>query len=840
MVRKERILLSALLSAVISLTACGLAPMRILADNSSLLWFPVSYIDGSIVFLVGTAFILILLLSYLLSGITTIIFPVLLGTGVAMYVQCELLHFGYGPINGAAISWGSFGVWPVANTLIWVLMIAAAIFLFREKRKWFTRTAVCLSAVLVILELITAGTMVRKCDLALADRQNEVCLSTRGINEVSGEENVVVFAFDTFDDQHFQEILEKEPDFLKPLQGFTYFANNTGMYPTAEGAIPYILSGQVNQNEKPYDTYIEEAYAATEYYDDLKAAGYDIGIYTDLRYVDSEALLPMLSNYEEITDEQTSSKHDLVKQLYKAAAFRYLPHIAKGAVWYSPSHFTSWKISNTESGHTPYKTGNMDFYEAIKDGQLHMNNTEESCYRVFYCKGDTLRRNRAEGSTTDLDMAKSCLKIVYDYIEQLKQLDVYNKTTILIVSGNGDTTKKLSAPLFLAKPQNMWGKLKISDVPVCQEDLFATVMTSIGLNEAEKYGQSAFQYKEGEWRIRKYLDYNPAVMVSTQLPALTEYTVAPENNKSESFIKEEDYLAIEYELGAELKFSTKDTEGFEYCINGFSIFEEMFTWTDGKRAMMAFEIEDVSSRDLLVSIDLSTVYNPPQRLIICMKEQELFQKEIESGGRLEFIIPAEYIQDEVIELTFYMPDAVSPKTLGKGGDVRVLALGFESMCIDPYRGISKETLAKVADYNLGERLYFAEENPTAEPYCLSGFHGFEPRSSWTTADSMCMAFRITDEIQDDLRLTMETDAVYNGSQEVQITMDGQELFHKVMDTVEPIEFVIPAELIQYEELVLNFSFPDAVSPYELGESEDVRDLAIGIVSTVIQYASEAE
>lgn len=43
-----------------------------------------------------------------------------------------------------------------------------------------------------------------------------------------------------------------------------------------------------------------------------------------------------------------------------------------------------------------------------------------------------------------------------------------------------------------------------------------------------------------------------------------------------------------------------------------------------------------------------------------------------------------------------------------------------------------------------------------------------------------------------------------------------------------------------KKLVLNFSFPDAVSPYELGESEDVRDLATGIVSTVIQYASEAE
>lgn len=53
-------------------------------------------------------------------------------------------------------------------------------------------------------------------------------------------------------------------------------------------------------------------------------------------------------------------------------------------------------------------------------------------------------------------------------------------------------------------------------------------------------------------------------------------------------------------------------------------------------------------------------------------------------------------------------------------------------------------------------------------------------------------------------MTMETDAVYNGSQEVQITMDGQELFHKVMDTVEPIEFVIPAELIRYEEAGLEF------------------------------------
>lgn len=63
-----------------------------------------------------------------------------------------------------------------------------------------------------------------------AEDSKEYYLSTEYMETYSPEKNTIVFLLDRLDYDYMEQVLETDPDFFAPLDGFTSFTNATSEY----------------------------------------------------------------------------------------------------------------------------------------------------------------------------------------------------------------------------------------------------------------------------------------------------------------------------------------------------------------------------------------------------------------------------------------------------------------------------------------------------------------------------------------------------------------------------------------------------------------------------------
>lgn len=246
---KENLVLSIAISLFLAFTFCVFGPMEIVLSSPTEFWFQVTKIIFALVIACVVVFAILLLLILLISKRVKIIYPLLFGAGIALYIQGNYILTDYGVMDGNAIDWGAFGSWSIVDTLIWLILIIVPVLLYIKKKEWFSTIAKIVSLGCVAVQIITLGTLLLTSDWV--KRDGDFAVTTRGIDTVSAKENIVVFILDTFDEEFFREIQAENLEFLEPLDGFTHFNNATGMYPTTKGALPFILTGLANNNEMP-------------------------------------------------------------------------------------------------------------------------------------------------------------------------------------------------------------------------------------------------------------------------------------------------------------------------------------------------------------------------------------------------------------------------------------------------------------------------------------------------------------------------------------------------------------------------------------------------------------
>lgn len=813
-----------------SVTFFLFGPMEIVMSGSDEFWFHARDILPMSLLYTAIAFAVIFCLTYFLSKKSAVIIGIFFGLGLALYVQGNYTFTDYGVMDGHPIDWSAFGAWPVIDTLLWVALIGGSVFLSLKKKELFKKIAVFASFGIVLVQLITLGTLLLTTDVA--KNTSTAYISDEGLDDVSKEQNVVVLILDSFDDRFFHTILEEEPEYLSPLDGFTYFSNNTGMFPTTNGALPYILTGQPNDNEKPYTEYVKEAYENMgPYYDDLLNTGYTIGLYTtDTRYIPSEFGLRATVNYRS-SGAIVSSPTGLSKTMYKITAFRYFPHLAKRFAWYYSGELDQWRVAGQDDA-PAFSDDNLRYYQRLNERGLSVME-QGKIYKLIHLHGvhNPINQNEnleavTDGSANAISMSKGALKIVYSYIEQLKKLDVYDQTTLVVMADHGEHNYSITNPLFLVKPQNARGDLQISNAPVCQGDLMATIMTDIGLNGDGKYGRSAFDWQEGEQRTREFRYYSlDNVRENDYLPKITLYRNSSGNNSVENF-ELVSFEAEDYTLGTLIPFGG-ETDIRTYFASGMSaVFDGDYAWSSGKSSLLILRLGDQATGDLTGEFTFMNIFGGSQELIIQCGETELFRGTISStADPVLFTVPQSCIQDGILKLTLSYPNAISPAELGQSTDGRTLALGFSSFLFDLAEKMPMVPIPGVNPYTLGTPLSFAE-GETANQYCVSGFSSNEGTHTWTEGTEALLRFDI-DNMDKNLALYLDYDMVIGGSQTVRIYANDVFITEYVAEQAEEKEIIIPKDTIGEDgTLFVKLELPDADSPYNLGMSNDVRLLAL--------------
>ena len=840
----KEISIPALLLAI-TFGVCG--PIQLYLTNMQELWFSIGDIwwmcllCGAILFLacVGVG---MLLPKRIASYYGVLLFAVALG----LYIQGNFFPTDYGVLDGREIQWDEYRGTAIVNTFFWLACIGVPVVLQWLRPIWIKKTLPLVCVLVTAMQIVSVGILFVTNGFGM--HQTKGYLSEEGINTVSAEENVIIFLIDSFDQEYFEKIYSSDLDFLEPLEGFIYFDNATGMYPTTKGSLPYILTGQLYENEQPYDEYIEEAFHATEYYSDLISAGYDIGIYTNPLFVPSYAS-DYFVNYVD-GGVQVSSYEGLAKTLYKFACFRYFPHVLKESFWFYSGEFDQWKMAEGNLEYKVYDLNNIPYYNRLKEDGLQIVE-EPACYRFIHISGVhvpyAMNENVEEvtdGSATAEDASRGCLNILYTYLGQLKQLGIYDKSTVVVMADHGAGVGRPTNPIFMIKPQESRGELTVNSAPVYQGDLFATVMEDIGLNRQGKYGRSVFDIQPGEDRERKFLYYNwDDSWDSAYLPPMTEYRIDSQANDSENFHLV-NYEVNVYELGQTIGFQSSyaGLRAADYCITGFSIPEDTFTWTSDKTAKMAFKLDSLPEENLLVRMDIDRVLNGNQEVLVTVEGETVYTGTHSGKGTLEFVIPGDLLEDDVLELNFEFPYAISPMELNGGTDVRTLAVGFTSMTLEETDLTPDEVASSMSSgalhYNLGQELIFTQYQDDTN-YFTSGVSSAEERFTWSLGTQGEMKM-IIEEADADLWAEFTLEGAITEDQTISISSGEEVLYDGSVPTGKSIiQFSISQSCINDGTLVLHFEYPNAVAPNTINpESNDMRILAVRFSKLVISQETD--
>jgi hypothetical protein len=203
-----------------------------------------------------------------------------------------------------------------------------------------------------------------------------------------------------------------------------------------------------------------------------------------------------------------------------------LPFVAKDIVGeLSTPDFNSHAIYDTDA--PVYDASDMkDVYEYItKDDFVSVRSHGQFSFIHIYGCHTPVKYNlnweeANEKEQNDTTMAlKQSLTIIYEYIEEMKRLGLYEDATIVITgdhpaalsdtkligeTGRSDDNGTRVTAMLFKRAGDSGTPLKTSPAQISQDELWNTIYESEGLTEL-KTGESFFDIKEGEEKVRRYL-----------------------------------------------------------------------------------------------------------------------------------------------------------------------------------------------------------------------------------------------------------------------------------------------------------------------------------------------
>lgn len=118
--------------------------------------------------------------------------------------------------------------------------------------------------------------------------------------------------------------------------------------------------------------------------------------------------------------------------------------------------------------------------------------------------------------------------------------------------------------------------------------------------------------------------------------------------------------------------------------DGWSEPEEWGTWSEEKQAQASLRLPDGLQGDVNLSLGVQAYVPPghdPQRVRVRTGNALLGEWVVGGSTTVELSVPASAVVDSVVELTFELPDAISPADAGVSTDPRKLGVGLRSITL---------------------------------------------------------------------------------------------------------------------------------------------------------------
>lgn len=476
----------------------------------------------------------------------TLVFGVLL----AGYIQGNFLNRGLGILSGDHIDWSTQAGPFLINTLIWIAIVSVPFAVKALNKKFWSVSVRAVSCLLVAVQLVSMIAL--KASSEAAPQRSDQYLSTKGMYEVAKNENILVFILDRLDNRYIESVIKSDPQFFDRLDGFTRFTNNMSLYSQTFPSVANMLTGKPFQFEQSKNDYLRDAWSSSTYLPTLRSHKYDIQLYMEpgFTFRDAEDLEQVADNIVE--NQVRVHTRDALVQFTRLSAFRYAPLFAKPFCWTSTDRFTQLVSTDSLEDYPPYVTNDIHFYNQLKSRNIRQGDADK-VFTFIHLQGSHapyVMNEKAEpvspGSSNAVMQTKGAFHIIFEYIDQLKRLGVYESSTIIITGDHGsrkDDTDPLESPIVTAlfvKPLESAGTpLASNHAPVSIEQFRPFIYCEAGL-PYDGLGETYFEIPEDSDGVR-YL-YHRLIKTEKDPERLLIYEIRGDANQFKNWKLIEEHI----------------------------------------------------------------------------------------------------------------------------------------------------------------------------------------------------------------------------------------------------------------------------------------------------------
>lgn len=650
--RKLKISDAGYIFSAFALTLYILVPMDIYITNINELWFSFSEILKYllIMFVVTTSILIVMYRSIKNTYFQYALLVLTLGLLLGIFAQSYLLHVDYGKLDGHAIDWSQYRIIARWNTAAWLACLGLPIlFAWQVSQKILLQTGKYIAIFLVVAQIGSTSYVLAN---TYTDKQYKNFVTKDHMLEISKHDNIIVFVLDSFDTKVFQQIQKNDSADLDDLDGFTYYPDATSLFGFTSYSMPQMLTGRAYDNSKPFSEYIQSAWKENEFYPSLKKENYDIDIYT------LESYLPSGSYIDNVESGKLQISSNIFEKFCDLVLFRVVPHyMKKNHLIYSGDLLHQ---KDAEEGFRQYDDANLAFYQEIQKGLTFQDETNS--FRWYHLDGDhfPFKHDRnlnpiPENTGNVYEQGIGALKIVYEYLRQMKQANVYDDATILILADHGVHHAIGHSPLLLVKQPGDKGKLKTSKNAVSYIDLQATLLSRY-LGKSSSLGED-FSYSNHQQRTFYMLDDRSGI------PLLIRYLISPDASEPMHWIKditlkyEGFQKLVNYRIGEKIT-SASGERGERYRTFGWSILAHDYVLGKGDSSILALQINKAMiNADLCLSVTFTRGTEP----------------DFDRSRRVAVLVNDEYIGEWTVEPKLQTYQMIVPKNvvLSNEGNMKI-------------------------------------------------------------------------------------------------------------------------------------------------------------------------
>lgn len=451
--------------------------------------------------------------------------------GILIYIQTNLFLWDYGTLNGTYINFNNF----IFNGILELALYLVLIVLFVKKHKLFEQSIIKICYGLLSVQFIGVLFIISTTSASAWNHLYQV--TTDNYFDFGKEKNVIIVTLDAVRSDVFAELLSEDKLISKKFEGFTFFRNTSGIYSGTNPSVAGILTEKYYTHTKPTQEEFSKFFTSeTSLPYRLKKEGFRVEIYP---YNNSSVYLDqtITDNLAPINKYNTITNLITLKTALKILTFNLVPHFGKQYLYKNDSIYSNFlSDSVAKNRYLPSKKDNDipdNILEHVRyniwiNSQFKQNisNKSTATFKYFHYHGGhppfIHDKNYKPillpyNSESYKEQIHGSLLTVYSLFEGLKNLGLYERSLIFVISDHGyyvsDSDKVPTAsissaeiqaltPLLLVKPiNNTKNNLIISNAPTSLSDISATVFSELNIPFFGS-GKSVYTIKEISHRPR--------------------------------------------------------------------------------------------------------------------------------------------------------------------------------------------------------------------------------------------------------------------------------------------------------------------------------------------------